>query len=418
MARVSLDDAGLRRARRHLAAADPVMAGLLREIGPVPMGPSRGGSAFAYLVRAILAQQISVAAARSIGNRIRQRFGWPLRPEHVLAASDAELRALGLSRQKIGYLRDLAARTRDGLPLDRLSRLSDERVIEALTVVKGIGRWTAEMYLMFRLGRADVLPVDDLGIRSAMRRAYGMRGLPKKERMRRTASPLAPVPLDRVLLPVEEPGAAEAAARAAPRGPLARSRVTRSLHFLDPFERVRLVVFPQPNRPGEEPIVRNRLALAFLIAFLTPLSRAGCARGRERLRVRAVVAEWRGPLMTGVAPHATPPLEWSETRNVRWKVEIPGKGSATPVRLGRPHLRAHGRADRRAQGRSRIGRASAAACPTGRSAAAARCSAPGGVAGRRGPGSSCRRGPRRPAARSAARSAAGWGRQAAVRRAA
>jgi DNA-3-methyladenine glycosylase II len=189
---VRLDDEALRRARRHLAAADPVMAGLLREIGPVPMRAHRGGSAFAYLARAILAQQISTAAARSIGNRITGRFGWPWRPEQFLQSSDAELRALGLSRQKVGYLRDLAAHTRGGLPLARLSRMSEERVIETLTVVKGIGRWTAEMYLMFRLGRGDVLPVDDLGIQSAMRRAYGMRGLPKKERMRRIAAPWRP----------------------------------------------------------------------------------------------------------------------------------------------------------------------------------------------------------------------------------
>lgn len=187
-----LDDAALARARRHLAAADPVMARLVREIGPIPMRAHRGGSAFAYLTRAILAQQISVAAARSIVNRIKGRFGWPLRPEHVVQSRDAELRTLGLSRQKVGYLRDLAAHTRDGLPLGRLSRLSDERVIEELTVVKGIGRWTAEMYLMFRLGRGDVLPVDDLGIRSAMRRAYGLRSLPKRERMRRIAEPWRP----------------------------------------------------------------------------------------------------------------------------------------------------------------------------------------------------------------------------------
>jgi len=189
---MSLDDAALGRARRHLAAADPVMARLLREIGKLPLPLHKGGSAFAYLARAILAQQISVAAARSIAGRITDRYGWPWQPDHILGASDAELRALGLSRQKAGYLRDLAAHTRDGLPLERLSRLSDERVIEALTVVKGIGRWTAEMYLMFRLGRGDVLPVDDLGIRSAMRRAYGMRALPRKERMRRIAEAWRP----------------------------------------------------------------------------------------------------------------------------------------------------------------------------------------------------------------------------------
>jgi DNA-3-methyladenine glycosylase II len=187
-----LDARALARARHHLLAADPVLGRLVREIGPVPMGVRRGGSAFAYLSRAILAQQISVAAARSIGNRIRARFGWPWRPEHFLAASDPALRELGLSRQKIGYLRDLSAHTRDGLPLQRLSRLPDERVIEELTVVQGIGRWTAEMYLMFRLGRPDVLPVDDLGIRSAMRRAYRMRVLPKPERMRRIAAAWRP----------------------------------------------------------------------------------------------------------------------------------------------------------------------------------------------------------------------------------
>ena len=192
MGAVSLDETALRRARRHLAAADPVMARVLGTVGSLPLPVHRGGSAFAYLSRAILAQQISGAAARSIAKRITDRFGWPWRPEQMLQASDAELRALGLSRQKAGYLRDLASHTRDGLPLDRLSRLSDERVIEELTVVKGIGRWTAEMYLMFRLGRGDVLPVDDLGIRSAMRRAYGMRGLPKKERMRRIAEPWRP----------------------------------------------------------------------------------------------------------------------------------------------------------------------------------------------------------------------------------
>jgi len=189
---VPLDEATLRRARRHLLASDPVLARLVRAIGAVPMGVRRGGSAFAYLSRAILAQQISVAAARSIAQRITDRYGWPWRPEQLVKASDAELRALGLSRQKIGYLRDLAAHTLDGLPLDRLSRLSDERVIEALTVVKGIGRWTAEMYLMFRLGRPDVLPVDDLGIRSAIRRLYGLRAMPDKKRMQRLAEPWRP----------------------------------------------------------------------------------------------------------------------------------------------------------------------------------------------------------------------------------
>lgn len=183
-----LDRAGFRRASRHLANADPVMAGLVRKLGPASLDLNRGGSAFAYLARAILAQQISVAAARSISGRLRGRFGAPLRPEHILGVSKEELRGLGLSRQKASYLRDLADKAQDGLPLGRLSRLSDERVIDTLTAVNGIGRWTAEMYLMFRLGRPDILPVGDLGIRAAMRRAYRMRAMPRPERMRRIAA--------------------------------------------------------------------------------------------------------------------------------------------------------------------------------------------------------------------------------------
>jgi DNA-3-methyladenine glycosylase II len=187
-----LDPAALRAATRHLSAVDPVLAGIMRDVGPCRLEIRRGGSSFAYLARAILAQQISVAAARSIAGRIRDRFGSPLRPEDVIGASDEELRGLGLSRQKVAYLRDLARKTRDGLPLGRLSRLPDEKVIETLTAVKGVGVWTAEMYLMFRLGRPDVFPVGDLGIRNAMKRAYRMRGIPRPERLRRVAAPWRP----------------------------------------------------------------------------------------------------------------------------------------------------------------------------------------------------------------------------------
>jgi DNA-3-methyladenine glycosylase II len=187
-----LDAAALRRARRQLAAADSVMARLVKQLGPEPMAFRRGGSSFFYLARAILGQQISVAAARSIASRLTARFGWPWRPEHIVGASGEELRALGLSRQKAAYLRDLAERTRDGLLLGRLGRRSDERVIESLTAVKGIGRWTAEMYLMFRLGRADVLPLDDVGLRTAVRRAYGLRGAPSRARVARIAEAWRP----------------------------------------------------------------------------------------------------------------------------------------------------------------------------------------------------------------------------------
>jgi DNA-3-methyladenine glycosylase II len=106
-----LDTAALRRATRHLTQADPVLAGIVAEVGRCRLQIHRGGSSFAYLARAILSQQISGAAARSIAGRMRERFGVPLRPGSILAASDEELRALGLSRQKAAYLRDLAAQT-------------------------------------------------------------------------------------------------------------------------------------------------------------------------------------------------------------------------------------------------------------------------------------------------------------------
>lgn len=187
-----LDSPALRRARAHLRRADPVMAEVVRRVGPCRLRPQRGLPPFAYLARAILHQQISGHAANAIDRRLHERFGAVLEPRHFLGATDAELRGLGLSRQKAAYLRDLSAKAQDGLPLDRLGRLDDERVIEVLSAVKGIGRWTAEMYLMFRLGRPDVLPVDDYGIKKAMQLAYRMRALPKPERMRRLAEPWRP----------------------------------------------------------------------------------------------------------------------------------------------------------------------------------------------------------------------------------
>jgi DNA-3-methyladenine glycosylase II len=187
-----LSPAQLRKAAAHIARADPVMAGIVKSVGPCRLRFHRGGSSYWYLTRAILRQQISGYAANAIERRIRERFPGVLQPQHVLAASDVELRALGLSRQKAGYLRDLAARARDGLRLHRLGRLADERLVETLTVVKGIGRWTVEMLLIFRLGRPDVLPVGDYGIQKAMQRAYRMRALPKPERMRKLAEPWRP----------------------------------------------------------------------------------------------------------------------------------------------------------------------------------------------------------------------------------
>ena len=178
----------LRRAARHLRGADPVMARIVRGVGSCGLEVDRRMPPFAYLTAAIVHQQITGKAAASICRKLRAHAGgrWP-RPDHVLGSTDAELRACGLSRQKIGYLRDLAVHVGNGLPFRRLRGRTDEEVIEALTAVKGIGRWTAEMFLMFRLGRPDVLPVDDLGIRKAMQKAWRKRSLPKPDWMRRTA---------------------------------------------------------------------------------------------------------------------------------------------------------------------------------------------------------------------------------------
>jgi 3-methyladenine DNA glycosylase/8-oxoguanine DNA glycosylase len=180
------------RAVTHLRRADPVLDRLIGQVGPCRLAVDRGGSRFAALAEAIVYQQITGKAAASIYARLRGALGGRLRPEAVLAAPAPVLRRAGLSRQKVSYLRDLARHTRDGLPLRSASRLSDEDVIAALTRVKGIGRWTAEMFLIFRLGRLDVLPVDDYGVRKGMQRAYRLRSLPDARRMRRTAEPWRP----------------------------------------------------------------------------------------------------------------------------------------------------------------------------------------------------------------------------------
>jgi DNA-3-methyladenine glycosylase II len=165
-----------------LRAADPVLRAVIDEVGD-PGDPRRGRPHDRYgaLVRAIVGQQLSTRAARSIYGRLIERFGGrPPGPEEVLAADPAELRAAaGLSRAKVEYLRSLAEHVRDGtLGLDRLDELADEEVIAELTAVRGIGTWSAHMFLMFTLGRPDVLPVGDLGIRRAVMLRYGLSELP------------------------------------------------------------------------------------------------------------------------------------------------------------------------------------------------------------------------------------------------
>ncbi len=179
----------------HLRAADPVLAGIIDAVGPLTLEP-RDGS-FRSLGRAIFFQQLAGPAARAIMNRVLAALGtdeerW-CQPQQMLAAPEEALRSAGLSRQKATYLRDLAEKFASGaLSEDEFHHLDDEDVIQRASTVKGIGRWTGEMFLIFSLGRPDVLPVDDLGVRRGMQLAYGLPDLPKPDEMRKIAEPWRP----------------------------------------------------------------------------------------------------------------------------------------------------------------------------------------------------------------------------------
>jgi DNA-3-methyladenine glycosylase II len=163
----------------YLRRADPVLARVIEHVGPCRFEPRVKGTHFDALLRSIVYQQLSGKAASTILDRVLDLYGgrYP-RPAQLLETRDEDLRTAGLSRQKLAYLRDLAAKVNTGdVPLARVRRLSDDEIITYLTRVKGIGRWTAQMFLMFRLGRPDVLPELDLGIQTAIQRAYD---LPKR----------------------------------------------------------------------------------------------------------------------------------------------------------------------------------------------------------------------------------------------
>ena len=158
----------------------------MRGRGACGLASSQRTEPFQALVHAIISQQLSVRAAATIGSRVDALLGGVPSPPAVAKASDAQLRRAGLSGPKIGYLRALSAHVTGGsLVLDALEAMPDEAVIEALTRVKGIGRWTAEMFLMFRLHRPDVLPVGDLGIKKAVQRAYRLQTAPSPKRLLR-----------------------------------------------------------------------------------------------------------------------------------------------------------------------------------------------------------------------------------------
>jgi DNA-3-methyladenine glycosylase II len=181
----------------QLSGADPVMARLIGEHGAIvkrELREERRGDAYGALLRSIVGQQLSTKAASTIYGRMLELFGGHApTPKQLLAADPDAIRAAGLSRPKINYLRDLAQHVEDGeLELDRLDELSDEKIIEELTAVKGIGEWSAHMFLMFHLGRPDVLPVGDQGIRNAVKTQYRLRKLPDAKRLEKLARPWRP----------------------------------------------------------------------------------------------------------------------------------------------------------------------------------------------------------------------------------
>lgn len=183
------------RARRILMRRDPKLSALIRRVGPCRLPESRTRHPFAALVRAVIAQQLSGKAAQTIHDRVVALVGGieQLHPAALLAADAAALRAAGLSRQKISYLQDLSAHVLDGrLDLAALEDLPDQEVIAAITAVKGFGRWTAEMFLMFRLNRPDVFPVADLGIVKGVQKLFGMKRRPAPSTMERLAEAWRP----------------------------------------------------------------------------------------------------------------------------------------------------------------------------------------------------------------------------------
>jgi DNA-3-methyladenine glycosylase II len=181
-------------ARRHLMKRDPKLAQLIKRVGPCRLGEHRPRPPFVALAYSIAAQQLSAKAADTIFSRFCALFpdGVP-DPAHLVTLDAALVRAVGFSRPKVGFLKDLATHVVDKrLALDALHEMPDEDVLRTLTAVKGIGRWTAEVFLMFRLGRMDVFPADDLGLVKAVQRVYRLRKRPTRDRLMKIAEPWRP----------------------------------------------------------------------------------------------------------------------------------------------------------------------------------------------------------------------------------
>jgi DNA-3-methyladenine glycosylase II len=189
------------KARKALAASDPTMAALIERVGKIDLATrlkrrqeERPADAYGALLRAIVGQQLSTKAARTIYLRVLELFGGTTpSPEQLLEASEEDLRACGLSGRKTEYIRDLAAHVISGeLELDRLEELGDEEVIEEIVAVRGLGQWTAEMFLLFHLQRPDVLSGGDLGIRKAVQIEYGLKEMPPPKRVLEIGEPWRP----------------------------------------------------------------------------------------------------------------------------------------------------------------------------------------------------------------------------------
>jgi DNA-3-methyladenine glycosylase II len=181
----------MRKAILQLKKSDPVMRGIIERVGAcrIQYGPAQ----FSSLAESIVYQQLDGRAAATIFDRVLALTGRPLTPAGVLKLTDEQLRSAGLSKQKLSYLKDLAAKTNSGeVDFARLPDLADHEVIGHLTQIKGIGVWTAQMFLMFTLKRPDVLPTGDYGIQNAIRKHYGKRKMPKPKEMERLARAWAP----------------------------------------------------------------------------------------------------------------------------------------------------------------------------------------------------------------------------------
>lgn len=186
-----MTDRELQAARRHLKKVDRVLRRVIEQVGVYQI--RYRDDRFLALVEAIVAQQVSVSAARAILKRLLDQYPEGLSPRRLMTTTPESLRAVGLSRQKTEYLLGLARRVADGtVTLASIDRLDDEQVLKALTQIKGIGRWTVAMFLIFSLRRPDVLPVHDLGFRKAVQRAYCLRQPPDPNKIEALAVPWRP----------------------------------------------------------------------------------------------------------------------------------------------------------------------------------------------------------------------------------